>query len=144
MAAAGKAKEKEPVDIVHQNAIHVETILKEQRTQKLYTEFSINPFKKREYNFLLISQPKQVKRNEMMLHETFQSDVSHRPYIVIYFPQCEAVLIQLLSRPSFSELVTNGSYWSTRAVLLHLINTPGTALVRKMALQGFFCKRNPC
>ncbi|XP_036425460.1 protein FAM183A [Colossoma macropomum] len=46
MAAAGKAKEKEPVDIVHQNAIHVETILKEQRSRKLYTEFSINPFKK--------------------------------------------------------------------------------------------------
>ncbi|KAI4883342.1 hypothetical protein NFI96_011190 [Prochilodus magdalenae] len=44
MAAAGK--EKEPVDIVHQNAIHVETILKERRSQKLYTKFSINPFKK--------------------------------------------------------------------------------------------------
>ncbi|KAK1796702.1 hypothetical protein P4O66_009717 [Electrophorus voltai] len=46
MAASGKAKEKEPVDIVHQNAIHVETIMKEQRSQKLYTKFSINPFKK--------------------------------------------------------------------------------------------------
>lgn len=43
-----KPKEKEPVDIVHQNAIHVETIKKELRTQKLYTEFNINPFKKRE------------------------------------------------------------------------------------------------
>ncbi|KAK7144835.1 hypothetical protein R3I94_011047 [Phoxinus phoxinus] len=41
-----KPKEKEPVDIVHQNAIHVETIKKELRTQKLYTEFNINPFKK--------------------------------------------------------------------------------------------------
>jgi len=43
-----KPKEKEPVDIVHQNAIHVETITKELRTQKLYTEFNINPLKKRE------------------------------------------------------------------------------------------------
>ncbi|XP_016335956.1 protein FAM183B [Sinocyclocheilus anshuiensis] len=39
-------KEKDPVDIVHQNAIHVETIMKELRHQKLYTEFNINPFKK--------------------------------------------------------------------------------------------------
>lgn len=40
-------KEKEPVDIVHQNAIHVETIMKELRHQKLNKEFNINPFKKR-------------------------------------------------------------------------------------------------
>uniref|UniRef100_A0A672MWB9 Family with sequence similarity 183 member A n=1 Tax=Sinocyclocheilus grahami TaxID=75366 RepID=A0A672MWB9_SINGR len=36
-------KEKDPVDIVHQNVIHVETIMKELRHQKLYTEFNINP-----------------------------------------------------------------------------------------------------
>ncbi|KAL2089787.1 hypothetical protein ACEWY4_014475 [Coilia grayii] len=41
-----RSKEKDPIDIVHQNAIHVETILKEQRYQKLYTKFSINPYKK--------------------------------------------------------------------------------------------------
>ncbi|XP_012683841.1 protein FAM183A [Clupea harengus] len=41
-----KAKEKDPIDIVHQNAIHVETILKEHRCQKLYKNFSINPYKK--------------------------------------------------------------------------------------------------
>ncbi|XP_073333332.1 cilia- and flagella-associated protein 144 [Pagrus major] len=33
-------------DVVHQNAIHVETIQKEQRHQKLHTEFSINPHRK--------------------------------------------------------------------------------------------------
>ncbi|XP_040896809.1 protein FAM183A [Toxotes jaculatrix] len=33
-------------DLVHQNAIHVETIRKEQRHQKLHTEFSINPHRK--------------------------------------------------------------------------------------------------
>uniref|UniRef100_A0A8D0AL67 Uncharacterized protein n=1 Tax=Sander lucioperca TaxID=283035 RepID=A0A8D0AL67_SANLU len=37
---------KEKLDLVHQNAIHVETILKEQRQQKLHTEFSINPHRK--------------------------------------------------------------------------------------------------
>ncbi|XP_058495451.1 protein FAM183A [Solea solea] len=36
----------EKVDMVHQNAIHIETIRKEQRHQKLHTEFSINPRKK--------------------------------------------------------------------------------------------------
>ncbi|KAF4078900.1 hypothetical protein AMELA_G00187020 [Ameiurus melas] len=46
MATKTKAKEKEPVDIVHQNAIHVETIQKEKRCEKLYTEFTINPYKK--------------------------------------------------------------------------------------------------
>ncbi|XP_068175536.1 cilia- and flagella-associated protein 144 isoform X2 [Antennarius striatus] len=34
------------LDLVHQNAIHVEMIRKEQRYQKLHTEFSINPHRK--------------------------------------------------------------------------------------------------
>ncbi|XP_070816959.1 cilia- and flagella-associated protein 144 [Chaetodon trifascialis] len=34
------------VDWVHQNAIRVEMIRKEQRLQKLHTEFSINPYRK--------------------------------------------------------------------------------------------------
>ncbi len=49
-----KPKEKDPVDIVHQNAIHVETIMKELRHQKLYTEFNINPFKKRKCRASLV------------------------------------------------------------------------------------------
>jgi len=44
--AATKQRDPSDISIVHQNAIHVETILKEHRTQKLYTEFSINPYKK--------------------------------------------------------------------------------------------------
>ncbi|XP_069560942.1 cilia- and flagella-associated protein 144 [Brachyistius frenatus] len=40
MAAKG-----EP-DYVHQNAIHVETVRKEERLQKVHTEFSINPYRK--------------------------------------------------------------------------------------------------
>ncbi|XP_056132744.1 protein FAM183A [Lampris incognitus] len=43
---AGAKPEKPPLDIVHQDAILAETIRKEQRRQKLYTEFSINPYKK--------------------------------------------------------------------------------------------------
>jgi len=37
---------KSSVDIVAQQAILVETILKEERYQKLFTNYSINPFKK--------------------------------------------------------------------------------------------------
>ncbi|XP_066548716.1 cilia- and flagella-associated protein 144 isoform X2 [Amia ocellicauda] len=46
MAAKGREREKEPLDSVHQNAILCETILKERRSQKLHTDFSINPFMK--------------------------------------------------------------------------------------------------
>ncbi|XP_029988063.1 cilia- and flagella-associated protein 144 [Sphaeramia orbicularis] len=37
---------KETKDLVHQDAIHIETIMKEQRHQRLHMEFSINPRKK--------------------------------------------------------------------------------------------------
>ena len=46
MAEKAKQKEKDPVNIVHQNAIFRELIRKEQRNQKLYTSFSVNPYKK--------------------------------------------------------------------------------------------------
>ncbi|XP_067928259.1 cilia- and flagella-associated protein 144-like [Watersipora subatra] len=44
MAAKGSI-EKEPMNFVHKNAILCETVNKENRTQKLYTNYSINPFK---------------------------------------------------------------------------------------------------
>ena len=44
--AAEKGREKDPLNFVHQNAILCETIHKQNRHQKLYTEYSINPFKK--------------------------------------------------------------------------------------------------
>ncbi|XP_067678131.1 cilia- and flagella-associated protein 144-like [Haliotis asinina] len=46
MAAAGKGAVKEPQNVVHQNAILCETIRKEQRHQKIYTSYSVNPYKK--------------------------------------------------------------------------------------------------
>jgi len=48
-------KEKR-VDIVAKQAILVETILKEERYQKLFTNYSINPFKKSEsFHFSLFN-----------------------------------------------------------------------------------------
>lgn len=50
MAKAAATKEKDPLNFVHQNAILCETITKEQRHQKLYTNYSVNPFKKSKFN----------------------------------------------------------------------------------------------
>ena len=46
MADEKETKKKTSVDIVAQQAILVETILKEERYQKLFTNYSINPFRK--------------------------------------------------------------------------------------------------
>ena len=48
MAGATSGTEKEPVNIVHRNAIFRETIRKEQRDQKLYTSYGVNPYTKSE------------------------------------------------------------------------------------------------
>lgn len=65
--------EKQPKNIVHEQAILVETIKKEMREGKLYENFSINPFTKRNifglfYNllfpfifFLSLQNKKKVK-----------------------------------------------------------------------------------
>ena len=42
--------EKDPVNFVHQNAILCETILKETRHQRIYKNYSVNPYKKSEYS----------------------------------------------------------------------------------------------
>jgi len=43
---AAKKAERPETNFVHQNAILCETIQKEQRNQQLYTNYSVNPFKK--------------------------------------------------------------------------------------------------
>lgn len=45
---AGHQKEKAVVDEVHQNQILRELYLKELRTQKLYTQYHVNPLRKGE------------------------------------------------------------------------------------------------
>jgi hypothetical protein len=47
MGEVKKSGEKGPKNMVHENAIMVETIKKELREQRLYENFSINPFMKR-------------------------------------------------------------------------------------------------
>ena len=47
------AKKDSTINYVHQTAILCETIKKEQNNQKLYTNYSINPFKKSKSMFLV-------------------------------------------------------------------------------------------
>jgi hypothetical protein len=54
--AAAKGGGKEPANIVHQQAILVETIHKEERHQKLFTTYSINPFRKSMHLLCLYSE----------------------------------------------------------------------------------------
>jgi hypothetical protein len=49
MSDVKKTNDKGTKNMVHENAILVETIRKELREQKLYENFSINPFMKRKY-----------------------------------------------------------------------------------------------
>jgi len=46
---AATQTQKEPKNLVHQNAILCETVGKELRNQKLYTKYSMNPHKKCKY-----------------------------------------------------------------------------------------------
>ena len=45
-------KEKEPKNVISQNAILVETINKEKRFERLYTNYGINPFRKSKFSFI--------------------------------------------------------------------------------------------
>ncbi|CAL8306427.1 unnamed protein product [Lota lota] len=62
---SGTRPEKTPMDVVQQNAIQIETIRKEQRTQKLYTVFSINPYKK----LHVVTDKPMVKKTEEVVEE---------------------------------------------------------------------------
>ncbi|XP_033115132.1 protein FAM183B-like [Anneissia japonica] len=93
-------REKEPVNIVHQNAILCETIQKEQRTQKLYTSYSINPFKKM---YTLTGKPNSLHDSAdgeeddnflQIIHRAYQEPVNK-----FESPQTEAQEIGWNSKP---------------------------------------------
>ena len=58
-------KEKDPLNFVHQNAILCETIMKEQRHQKLYKNYSVNPFKKSKYAHQCRTRCRSVRNREI-------------------------------------------------------------------------------
>ncbi|XP_034738174.1 protein FAM183A [Etheostoma cragini] len=91
---------KEKLDLVHQNAIHVETILKEQRQQKLHTEFSINPRRKLH---VLADKPMSRKPKEVVADNSDFIEAFHRarqePTKKYAVPQTESQEIGWVSTP---------------------------------------------
>ncbi|XP_038571209.1 protein FAM183A [Micropterus salmoides] len=87
-------------DLVHQNAIHVETIRKEQRHQKLHTEFSINPHRKLH---VLPDKPMSRKPTEVIADNTDFIEAFHKarqePTKKYKMPQTENQEIGWVSTP---------------------------------------------
>ncbi|XP_068599452.1 cilia- and flagella-associated protein 144 isoform X2 [Brachionichthys hirsutus] len=63
------------MDLVHQNAIHVEMIRKEQSHQKLHTEFSINPHRKLH---ILADKPMSRKPREVIAENSDFIEAFHK------------------------------------------------------------------
>ncbi|WAR23143.1 F183B-like protein [Mya arenaria] len=80
--------EKEPLNFVHQNAILCETIHKEQRTSKLYTNYSVNPFKK---IHVITGKPNSS-------HDTEEGE-EDEPVKKYMYPQTEAQEVGWITRP---------------------------------------------
>lgn len=98
--AAAKQKEKEPANFVHQNATLCETILKEQRHQKLYTNYSVNPFKK---IHTITGKPNSLhdtEEGEEDKHFTAVIKRAHQePGKKYIYPQTEAQEVGWITRP---------------------------------------------
>ncbi|KAL5017198.1 hypothetical protein ScPMuIL_006787 [Solemya velum] len=102
MAGAMKAG-KEPRNFVHQNAILCETIMKEQRHQKLYRDYSVNPFKK----IHVITGKPNSKHDAAELQEGEEDShflkvikrASQEPVKKYIYPQTEAQEIGWITKP---------------------------------------------
>jgi|ERR1711860_7643 len=97
---ADKNKEKDPVNFVHQNEILVETIKKENKTAKIFTNYGINPFKKM---YILAGKPNSK-------HDTAEGEedshflkvierANQEPVKKYAFPQTEAQEYGWISSP---------------------------------------------
>ncbi|XP_059197049.1 protein FAM183A [Centropristis striata] len=90
----------EKFDVVHQNAIHVETIRKEQRYQKLHTEFSINPHRK---PHVLPDKPMSRKPSEVIVENSDFMEAFHKarrePTKKYAMPQTESQELGWVSAP---------------------------------------------
>uniref|UniRef100_A0A8C4HYR1 Cilia and flagella associated protein 144 n=1 Tax=Dicentrarchus labrax TaxID=13489 RepID=A0A8C4HYR1_DICLA len=88
------------LDLVHQNAIHVETIRKEQRHQKLHTEFNINPCRKLH---VLPDKPMSRKQTEVIAANSDFIEAFHKarqePTKKYKQPQTESQEIGWISTP---------------------------------------------
>ncbi|XP_008332219.1 cilia- and flagella-associated protein 144 [Cynoglossus semilaevis] len=93
----------EKLDTVHQNAIHIETIRKEQRHQRLHTEFSINPRRKLH---ILPDKPMSRKPPEVIEENSDFIEAFHKarqePTMKYTMPMTESQEIGWVSAPLVS------------------------------------------
>ncbi|CAH1775662.1 unnamed protein product [Owenia fusiformis] len=98
MAQAQKVKD--PVNFVHQNAILCETIGKENKTQILYKNYSVNPFKK---IHIITGKPNSSHDTEEGEEDTHFRKVigrAHQEPVKKYsYPQTEAQEVGWITRP---------------------------------------------
>uniref|UniRef100_A0A8C6WLY6 Family with sequence similarity 183 member A n=1 Tax=Neogobius melanostomus TaxID=47308 RepID=A0A8C6WLY6_9GOBI len=91
---------KESKDSVKQSAIHIETIKKERRQQKLFTEFSLNPLMKLH---VLPDKPMSRKPPEVVTEDANFIQAFHRaqeePTKKYSMPQTESQEIGWISTP---------------------------------------------
>ncbi|XP_068445579.1 cilia- and flagella-associated protein 144 [Clinocottus analis] len=92
--------EKEKLDVVHQNSIHIETIRKEHRYQKLHTEFGINPHRKLH---VVTDKPMSRKPKEVIEENSDFIKAFHKAHLVpnmkYAMPQTESQEIGWVSTP---------------------------------------------
>ncbi|KAK7101314.1 cilia- and flagella-associated protein 144-like [Littorina saxatilis] len=94
---AGK-QPPEPKNMVHQNAILCETVGKENRYQKLYTNYSINPFKE----FYVIAGKPNQKEEEGEADNHFLQVIkraNQEPVKKYKQPQTEAQEVGWITKP---------------------------------------------
>lgn len=100
MAAPAKTTEKEPVNIVHQNAILCETIKKENQCQRLYTNYGVNPFKKM---YTLTGKPNSQHDSDEGEEDEYFLEIIKRSYQVpekkFEFPLTEAQEVGWYNEP---------------------------------------------
>ncbi|XP_064385742.1 cilia- and flagella-associated protein 144-like [Halichondria panicea] len=98
-------QEKEQVNVVHQNAIFRETIHKEQREQKLYTSYGVNPYKK---DYVLAGKPNSQYDSAEGTEDQQYLQVYRRaqdiPQRKFDFPQTEAQEIGWDTKPLINPL----------------------------------------
>ncbi|XP_041358185.1 protein FAM183B-like [Gigantopelta aegis] len=118
---AGKAP-KEPANAVHQNAILCETINKERRHQKLYTNFFMNPYKKLHIITGKPNSPYDTQDGEEDSHFVEVIERAHQEPVKKYaFPQTEAQELGWISKPLLETDKCD------RRLNFHRIGTPITA-----------------
>lgn len=91
---------KDPINAVHQNAILCETILKETRHQKIYKNYSVNPFKK---THTIAGKPNSLHDTEDGEEDSHFKDVIKRanqePGKKYLYPQTEAQEVGWITKP---------------------------------------------